>query len=266
MRYNSQIEKYQTRPCTLQEFLAECRQQNIIPFLGRAQDANVIAIADKYMGEGNYIAYGATRATCPHGIIYHWISNLTTAEDILAYCENIGKPFIFGLGNVSSISDATLKEIVDTLHQNGYWIGTSYADRLWYKYSDMGFDFNGTQTCINRIDEGNLCNLDTIFGFDAFTYDSSGTETDGVLTFASDGNIRPKIDDTIYPVCGVDIEMWFNGSIALNIGEFGNTTFTSDGSFPVFVATPIFNGSPKCTLTAGSGTVVYDIKYKASVF
>ena len=266
VRYNSTIEKYRTRPCRLEEFLAECRQQNIIPFLGRAQDSNVVAIADKYMGKGNYVAYGATRATCPNAIIYHWISNITNVDDILAYCESIGKPFIYGLGNIGSFTDVQLKEVIDTLHQNGYMIGTSYADGAWYKYIGIGMDFNGTQSLINRIESGNLYNIDSIFGFDGFTFDNA-TESNGVLTFSNSGNVYPKIDNDIYSVCGIDVEIWFNGTINFDaIGEYGAKEFASDGKEPVIVSIPIINGSPKFHIVCSSGTIVYDLKFKASAF
>lgn len=263
VRYNSSIPKYRTRPCTLEEFLGECKQQNIIPFV-TSTEANVIAIVESIMGKENYIAYGATRTNAPNAIIYHWISNLTTKTDILAYCKNIGAPFIFGMGNPTAFTDAELQDIVDTLHENGFWIGTSYADNLWYKYTKLGFDFNGSQTQTNRIESGNLYNLNSVFGFSDFDV-TGGTETDGVLMFSNSGTIRPKIaDDTENIIC-VDIEVWFNGSITLSaIGERGAQTVTSDGSYPFFVCTPILNGSPKFTITCASGTTVSDIKFKAS--
>lgn len=268
VRYNSSIPKYRTRPCRLDEFLGECRQQNIVPFItSKTGSNNYLEIADKYMGKGNYIAYGATRDIAPNAIIYHYKSDLSTKEDILAYCKKIGAPFIYGLSNTGSFTDAQLKELCDLLHENGFWIGVSYKDVDWYKYSYLGFDFNATQTGMNRIDNGNICNFDTIFGFDDFDY-TNATETDAILTCSANATIRPKIQDTVYSVCGIDLEVSFNGSITLSrMGEMiSNYVYESDGSYPMFITVPIFNGHPKFTLTATNGTVIYDMKFKASRF
>lgn len=267
VRYNSTIEKYRTRPCTLQEFLYECKQQNLLPFLGGADDANVVQIANEIMGKDNYIAYRGTRALSPSAIIYRW-TRQSTKEAILAACEEAGAPFIYGMANPTDFTDEELKDITNAVHKAGFMIGTSYVDNDWPKYQTLGFDFNGTQTLINRIDVGNLHNINSIFGFSGFTYDN-GTEANGVLTFngSSNGHISPDIPNTTYELCGIDVEVWFTGTIILSaIGERASTSYTSDGTHPVYIATPIINGSPKFTLVCNPGTVVKDIKFKASVF
>lgn len=265
VRYNSTIPKYRTRPCLLEEFLGECKQQNIIPFLGRANDAAVVAIANEIMGKDNYIAYGGNRTLSPSAPIYHWVTR-TTKADILAYCDSIGAPFIYGMANPTAFTDEELADIVGTLHEHGYYIGVSYADYKWYKYQTLGFDFNGTQALANRIDVGNLYNINSIFSFDGFVY-SSATEADGVLTFETAGTIVPNIPDTTYELCGIDIEVWFNGQIELRgIGDIVATDYNSDGTSPFYMSIPIVNGSPKFIIIAKANTTVYDIKFKASVF
>ena len=263
VRYRSSIPQYRTRPCRLEEFLGECRQQGIIPFISSGR-SEVVEIANKYMGKGNFIAYGATRSTCPTEVIYRWLSKTTKAE-IVEECEGYGKPFIYGMQNPTSFTDEQLRDIVDTLHKKGYWIGVSYADDKWHKYADMGFDINGSQTRINRIDNGNICNFDTLFGFDDFTF-TNATEANGVLTFTADGTIEPNVDNDTLSMCAIDIEISFNGTIVIPvIGENRSAiTYTSDGSYPMFAAIPIINGSPKVSLTVSNGTVIYDAKFKAS--
>lgn len=264
VRYNSTIPKYQTRPARLEEFLNECKQNNLIPF-ATSSDADAVAIIEGIMGKDNYIAYNGTRGNCPSAIIYKFYTSHTTKQDILDACESFGKPFIYGLGNPSDFTDANLQDVVDTLHEKGYWIGTSYADTNWYKYSAMGFDFNGTQQLVNRIETGNLHNISSQFGFNSYTY-TNATETDGVLSYYADGSISPTIDNTTYPVCMIDLEMWFNGKIRIPvIGEYVAGVYTSDGTRPVFVSIPIINGSPKVVVTVYSGTDVFDVYYKASV-
>ena len=264
VRYNTTIPKYRTRPSRLEEFLKECRQQNIIPFV-QGGDSAVVSIAEKYMGKDNFISYGSDRSVCPSGIIYKW-SSLTSKDEIIAYCESIGKPLIYGMSNPTAFTDSELREIIDELHQRGFWIGTSYADDNWYKYLHMGFDINGTQTLINRIDVGNLENIDTIFGFDSFTF-TNAIESDGVLTFTSGGTITPDINVGTLTLGGVDLQIDFVGTITIpSMGRFGERTIISDGSYPVFIATPCINVNPVVTMSVTSGTVIKDIKLKISKF
>ena len=263
VRYNSSIPKYRTRPCTLQEFLSECRQQNIIPFI-TTTNTDVIEIADQYMGKDNYIAYAGSRANNPSAIISQWVTR-TTKADILAYCESVGKPFIYGMANPTAFTDSQLKEIIDTLHENGYWIATSYADTSWHKYSALGFDMIGAQGRINRIKNGNLYNLDAIYGFDDFTFENA-TESNAVLTFSAEGTITPNISNDVLDVAGVDIEMVFNGTITIpSFGEHVNSvSYTSDGATPFFATIPVINRSPKVTIQVASGTVINHLAYKVS--
>ena len=264
VRYNTPIVKYQTRPATLQEFLSECRQQNIIPFVF-IKDADCAAIVKKYMGDGNFIAYGGDRTTTPNAIIYSWQSK-TTKQEIIDVCESYGKPFIYGMSNPTAFTDVELKDIVDTLHELGYWIGTSYLDGNWYKYSYLGFDLNGAQTRINRLENGNICNIDTVYGFDDFTF-ANATEADGVLTYSADGTLSPDFDSGIVSVGAIDIQIEFTGTITVpSIGMHGSYTYTSTGDMPLFIAIPIFNGSNALTIAVASGTVIKDVKFKASKF
>lgn len=263
VRYRSSIAKYRTRPCRLEEFLSECRQQNIIPFI-TSTDTNVVSLADKYMGKGNYIAYGASRAICPNSMIYHWVT-LTSKADILSYCDSIGKPFIYGMSNPNVFTDSELKEIVDALHEKGYLIGTSYKDTDWHKYSALGFDCNGTIQQVNRIESGNICNYDSTFGFNDYTF-VGATEEDGVLTYSSNGSISPNVDIDINGIYFLDIQMEFIGTITIPIkGEhYSETNHTSDGTIPFFTCMPIINGTPQITIGVENGTVISDMKFKAS--
>ena len=265
VRYKTSIPQYRTRPCRLEEFLGECRQQEIIPFI-TSSDAAAVALANQYMGKGNFIAYKGDRDKCPTEVIYRWMSE-PTKEDILAKCELYGKPFIYGMSNVKNFSDSELKDIVKAVHEAGYWIGVSYVDENWHKYADLGFDVNGTQARINRIDNGNICNFDSLFNFDDFIY-TNATETNGTLVFSADGTISPKMDNDAFSMCAFDVEISFVGTITIPaIGEgLGSHTYSSDGSYPFFVAIPVINGSPKVTIAVNNGTIISDIKYKASKF
>ena len=264
VRYNSTIEKYRTAPCLLEDFLRECRQQNIIPLV-QILNAEVAEIAEQIMGKGNFIAYDSTRVITPDAIIYKW-RNDTTKQSIIDYCDSIGAPMIYGMSRPENFTDAELIEIINALHERGYWIASSYINADWYKYSYFGFDANGSQQQINRISNGNICNLDATLGFDDFVY-TNATETNGVLTFSESGTLSPDIDNALYSLCGVDIEISFDGTINIpQIGESSPVTIVSNGRCPYFVATIIFNGSPKVSIAVANGCKIYDMKFKATKF
>lgn len=261
VRYNSTIPKYRTRPARLEEFLGECKQQGIIPF-ATCRDDDAISILNDIMGENNYIAYGGDRRKLPTATIYHWVSKTTKAE-IIEYCESIGKPFIYGMENPNAFTTEELQDIINTLHTMGYKIGVSYKDSVWYDLEYMGIDYNGTQYRINRIKQGNICNLRTIFNFDNFTY-TNAEIVNGELVYNDVGTLVPNITNRTLEVGGIDIEIIFTGSIVIpKIGEHASRTYTSDGEKPVFVTTPIINSNFIPVIEVGSGTIIKDVIFKA---
>lgn len=264
LRYKSSIAKYRTAPCSLEEFLSECKQNDLIPFI-TITDATIKSIADKYMGKDNYVAYTGSRLYCPNTTCYAWRSE-ASKDAIVKFCLKMGKPLIYGMANPGSFTDSELREIVDALHELGFMIGTAYQDTNWHKYSAMGFDFVAGMGMVNRMESGNLYNFNSIFNFNDFTV-TGATETDGVLVFSSSGYIVPNANDSTYQLAMIDVEIVFNGEITLNaIGEqYNNMTFTSDGSKPIFMAIPIVNGGIKPTINVSSGTTVYEVTYLASV-
>lgn len=264
VRYNSTIPKYRTRPCTLEEFLGECKQQNLIPF-ATTSTVDMIKAVEHIMGKNNFVAYSASRANLPDAVICHWVSNLTTKDAILAYCKTIGVPFIYCLGNPSAFTTEQLSDIVNTLHENGFLIGISYDDTKWFnKYAVIGFDFNGTQYLCNRIENGNICNFETIFNYNDFTI-TNGVELNGVISFSTDGTIRPNIPDTTIAIGASDIEVDFSGSIIVEGRTLlGNMTVTNEERGLYIYSSPIINNHPKFTIVCQAGTTIYGIKFKAT--
>lgn len=259
VRYVSTIPRYRTRPCRLEEFLAECRKVGVIPF-ATSSNPDAVKMVEDYMGRDNYIAYGGNRSTSPSAIIYHWVSK-TTKQEIVDYCESIGRPFIYGLANTQAFTDDQLKEIVAELHSRGYWVGCSYRDGIWSKLSSFGFDFNGSQFLCNRLDRADVVNATSVTGFSEFTV-TGGVQTDDDLYFGSGGTIAPTVGDIADGVYIADIRISFDGSITVpTIGDMSGNTYTSDGSNPWFMAVPVVGGDPIATITVGSGTTIKDISY-----
>lgn len=258
--YNSTINKYKHRPPRLEEFLAECKKCEIIPLVTANIDA--LEIVDQYMGANNYIAYGAeNRANVKSAVIVNF-KGLTTKEDILQNCRNVGAPYIYCMSNPSSFTDEQLLDIADALHSEGYLLGTAYSDEKFDKYQSLGFDQFGATNSINRLDNANV-ELTTVYGFDKFST-TNATESEGVLTFSQDGTITPRITGTTHDITAVDVEVEFSGEIVFpsyGIRRY-STTKTETTRKSVYTTYVGVGVSDVLSITAKSGTKVYNISYK----
>ena len=137
-RYRSTVEDYRTQITSLEEFLHEAKQYNMIVMVQYVDDI-MLSIVKGIMGT-RFFVYNAPRTAYDGPIL--WYGSLATKSEILAKCNQYGNPFIFSMGNASSFSDADLQDIINTLHQNGYYIATAYIEgETLTKYSKMGFDF-----------------------------------------------------------------------------------------------------------------------------
>lgn len=136
--YRSSVEEYRVPITTLEEFCHEAKKYNIIVMF-QYKDSDEIEIIKGIMGN-RFFMYVATRSVYSGPILEYL--NYSTKEDILARCNTVGKPYIYSMGNTSSFSDEDLQDIIDTLHQNGYYIATAYVSgNNLQKLSAMGFDF-----------------------------------------------------------------------------------------------------------------------------
>ena len=289
VRYASLYPRYKTPPILLEQFLSECLQQDLIPFV-TSDDDDAIDIIEAYMGVGNFIYYTTSpvtlRAKRPRAVLYQW-TTLTTKDEIVSYCESVGRPFIYGMSNPSYFSDEQLRDIVGELHRRGFWVGTSYKDTDWPHLRAIGFDLNGAQRLTNRVTHPDVlrCTSYENFYFDpsvtnrpqAFTI-TGATETDDGLYFENGGTILPKVLESnpyyylennttpsiVRGLYTVDVSIRFNGTVDFpTIGILGGRTgVTSDGSEEVFISSPCTPGfRPVQTLTIGSDTTVYDVSY-----
>ncbi len=268
VRYNTATVKYQTRPVRLDEFLQECNAQNIVPFVGRSVAPNGTVsheVAKKYMGETGYIAYGGVRSSVGNTPIYFWDNTNIDPQDILSACKQIGAPLIWGT-QMARFDDSIAKTIIETLHDNGFFVGVSYVDANWEKYREMGADFNGTQSLINRIFDGNICSCSSVFDWDDYVITGSPINTNGVLTFENAGTIKPIIqNDNSQGIRGYDYEVVFSGSIDV-VSAVESRTITHDTMLPEWYSKPIYNDSVEVIFNVSAGTVVQDLYFKANKF
>jgi hypothetical protein len=261
VRYNSVIPKYQTRPSKLSEVLVAMKQHSIIP-MATIDSIEVKEYIEKYLGQCNYVAYQSERSIVGDAPIMGWHGGVN-ASAILAECRRVGRPYIYGMYNYTSFTDDELLSIADALHSEGFHLLTSYNDRNWYRAQALGFDFNTTERMANRVSVGNKLNLDSTFGFDGYSI-VNGQIAD-VISFSTDGTVTPNatLPNGVYLV---DIELLMSGSITLPpLGEmFTSYTYTSDGSYPIFVTTLVMDSNPIVTIQVSSGSVIQNIFYKVS--
>lgn len=137
-RYRSSIEEYRTSITTLEEFCHEAKRLNMIVMF-QYKDPTELAIIKGIMGK-RFFMYVAPRSEYK-GVISEYYSYTTKAE-ILARCNTVGKPYIYSMGNPTSFSDSDLQDIINTLHENGYYLASAYVGRETIKkLTSMGFDF-----------------------------------------------------------------------------------------------------------------------------
>ena len=136
-RYRSSLEKYKIPITTLEEFCGEAKKQGLVVML-QYVDKTSLEIAKGILGSDNLIMYNAPRSEYNGAILEYLYYD--TKEEILNRCKTVGKPYIYSMDNPSKFDDSTLKDIVSTLHNEGYYVASAYVGNG-EKYIRMGFDF-----------------------------------------------------------------------------------------------------------------------------
>lgn len=263
VRFKSLYAKYRTAPSSLSEYLLECKKNGLVPMIQFRTD-NSYVIANEIMGTDNYIAYNGDRAKTSAPIMYAKGTNPSSTADILAFCNQYGKPFWYCMTQPASFTDAQLTEIIETLHANGYQIGfagnyTTEAEAQ--RCFDIGFDFSSSNHQVNDTVEGNLCNINGDLAFSSFETD--GTASNGVLSLSTGDAIEPaSVLDSVFLGAGV-LYVRFVGTLHVKMGGFIDTDIVSDGSTIKMFSTYFLNESPTFKLTAAASTSVYSIEYRA---
>ena len=138
-RYRSTIEKYATPITSLEEFCGEAKLQGIKVML-QYVDETSMTIARGILGDNNLFMYNAPRSVYK-GTILEYLYYDTKAE-ILNRCRTVGKPYIYSMDNPAKFDDETLKDIVSTLHSEGFYLASAYnSNEQIEKLLRFGFDF-----------------------------------------------------------------------------------------------------------------------------
>lgn len=256
--------KYRTPITDMEDFLKECKALDIFPIITYQDDAQ-IPIIESIVGK-KY----AFRSNARHGNVLHilWVNDKKTKEEALAICNSYGRPFMFGMGVSAAIQyeDDELQELVDLLHNNGYFIvfdGNYYDEEKNQRLKQMNFDGQTTNWDIPKFESGNVCNLSAEIDYSEFTH--NGTVTDNELTLAAGNTIEPNFNFESMFISKAYLEIRFAGTITISMGKVTGT-FVSDGSKTTVFSNVFLNSQtpPKFVITAVSETKVIDIVYKVS--
>jgi len=262
VRYRTSYAKYATFPPTLQEFLYEVKKYGMTALV-QCIDSNVKEIADGILGKDQWVAYGTTR-DITDGMIMR-ITSPTSVISAISTCGTFGKPFMLCMDNTIDLTLSELAEIVKAVHAEGYLIGyVQYFVNEQYnqKYRELGFDFCASSWSVNRMEDGNICNLSGDLSFDDFT--TAGTVSGGVLSLTTNQTVTPANTlESVFLGKG-ELCISFSGKIYVRMGRYINNTFESTDNPQVCISTFFLNEIPTFTITAGAITTISSITYKAS--
>lgn len=260
-RYRSRYAKYRTHITSMEDFLLECRRNNIAPMISHA-DEEQVRIIRSIMGE-NFILYWGTREEFSGPILeYHSYKSI---QQIVDRCKYMGAPYLYCMGNVRDFTDEQLRTIAREVHNVGCYVG--YAGcyeppQNNQKLLDMGFDFSASGWDINEIDNGNLCNLTADLRFDDFRTD--GTERDAVLCLDAGQSVAPGVELPSEFLSGGSLHVRFEGKIRVEMGDYIHTEFTSDGERSMWWSSYFIEQAPTFRITAVEPTRIINMTYKAS--
>ena len=260
-RYRSRYAKYRTHITSMEEFLLECRRNNIAPMISHV-DEEQVRIIRSIMGE-NFILYWGTREEFSGPILeYHTYKSI---RQIVDRCKYMGAPYLYCMGNVRDFTDEQLRTIAREVHNVGCYVG--YAGcyeppQNNQKLLDMGFDFSASGWDINEIDNGNLCNLTADLRFDDFRTD--GTEREAVLCLDAGQSVAPGVELPSEFLSGGSLHVRFEGKIRVEMGDYIHTEFASDGERSMWWSSYFIEQAPTFRITAVEPTRIINMTYKAS--
>lgn len=260
--YDSSVARYRTAIPSLEEWLLECKANNLIPLIS-IPDNNVYSIVDSIMGKANYIAYNGSRDYTSAMIVTY--KSLASKAEILADCRSYGVPYMYTMANPTAFTDSELEDIVGSLHAEGYLIGIAgcyETEAEWQRVRRLGFDFSASGWRTPDIQFGNLCNLSSEPDFSAFTV-SDGTVTD-VLTLPVGETVTWTGAGSVF-VANMALHVVFSGEIYLACGRYADEiVLTDDGTKDIFFSSYLLDGIPAFTIKAKTETTINSLTFKAS--
>ena len=259
--YRSKYPKYRTHITSLEEFLTECKRNNIAPMIQHT-DPEEVEIIKSYMGN-NFILYWGTREEFLGPILEYW--SFKTKEEILQRCRFMGPPYLYCMGNTSQFSEDEIREICHEVHKLGCHIGfagTYERPEMSEKLLKLGMDFSASGHDINEIEYGNICNLTADLDFSDFK--TSGKTEKHILNLSDGQTLTPKGRIKSEFLSGGSLRIMFKGKIRVDMGDYIHTEYESDGKHSTWISSYFMEQSPTFKITAVGPVEIYTIIYKAS--
>ena len=171
-RYHTDVEEYRIPITTLEEFCAEAKKCGLVVML-QYRDKASLEIARGIMGDNMLYMYNAPRGEYS-GAITEYLSR-ETKEEIIARCEEVGRPYIYCMANPYFFSEEQLCDICREVHLKGYYISSAYVPSDYAStLKGCGFDYIATD------------------GIAPYLKSNQAVVSDKVLTFNSDGSVSWK--------------------------------------------------------------------------
>lgn len=259
--YRSKYAKYRSRISSLEDFLMECRTNNIAPMI-QYVDPEEVRIIRSIMGD-NFILYCGTRKVFEGPIMEY--QTYKSIREIVDRCKHIGPPYMYCMGNVSDFTDEQLRVIVREVHNAGCHVGYAgcyESPVVSRKLLGMGFDFSASGWDINEIESGNLCNLTADVEFGDFVTD--GTVKDAVLELKAGQTVKPGAHLKHEFLAGGSLHIRFEGVIYVEMGDYIHSEFESDGSQSMWFSSYFMEQVPAFTITGKRNARIINMTYKAS--
>ncbi len=259
--YRSKYAKYRTRITSLEEFLVECRRNNIAPMVSHIDKAQVEFVRS-IMGN-NFILYWGGRDEFDGPILEYW--DYRTKEQILGRCRYMGPPYMYCMGNTRAFTDEQLEDICREVHKLGCHIGFAgcYENPAQSeKLLGLGFDFSASGWDINEIESGNLCNLTADLVFADFK--TNGKVEDCVLILEHGQTISPRVRLKSEFLSGGSLHIHFKGRIHVKMGDYIDHDYESDGSRSTWISTYFMEQATVFEITAVGHAEVMSMTYRAS--
>jgi hypothetical protein len=259
----SKIKKYRTPIPTLEEFLRACKDNDIFPLL-HGNTTESFNLAQKILGN-NWCCFSTSLSTCIAArkvsdclILY---SDNSTADGIIDILSQIG-----GWCGYSTTSSALLTaDLCENLKSHGWEIQCSipkvensvYAIRngITMLLSDYNIDLKRSAKLITNIIG------DTFFENFNFT----GTMTGTILNLLPEQTISKTWKDSIQ-FGGIDIEVYYKGSIDVRINNNNYKGFTRDNLGIDRFSLRFANKLPNLLITSTSDTEIHDISVRLAKF
>lgn len=268
-KYRNPYQNGRTTVVSLEEYLSECKKNNLVPLLYYA-DSTALSIAQSYFGD-NFILYCdvgvSERPAGFNGLcmVYKTITSVSSAKSVVsAFGSNVL------VMPANSLSDAMAKDIIDTLHGLGAMyghIGVYSSEASIQKYLSFGCDVVASGWNVPFDESGNLDDFFCYEEFDEVTTD--GTIANNAITLTNGQTVSFTSAKSCF-LGKEQLTIRFSGSISLTMGrKIQSETLTSDGvgemKISSYVASQnILSNVPAFSLTALGDVTIYSIGFKAS--